>query len=252
MFKGRHLYQSVILQCVRWYLAYGLSLRDLKEMMAERGIGVDHSTIHRWAVYFSPVLLKRFNRRALQRRKRAVTGEWHVDETYIKVRGQRMYLYRAIDSAGDTVEFFFSEHRELPAATRFFRTALERHGRLDRMVIDGSKINHEAIVSCDAANRLRDRSLRQLKPIAIRKSRFLNNRIEQDHRRIKRRVRPMLDFKSSISASIIPSGSEMLHMMRKRQARYAFNPSPSLNEQFTILAAIRPTSAAEKLCNTTE
>jgi putative transposase len=123
-FKGRHFEQSIILLCVRWYLAYGLSLRDLQEMMAERRISVDHSTIHRWVVHFAPLLLESFSRR-----KRAVTGKWHVDETYIKVRGRWMYLYRAIDSVGDTVEFHFSEHRDLPAAKRFFRKALERHGR---------------------------------------------------------------------------------------------------------------------------
>lgn len=82
MFKGRHFYRSVILLCVRWYLAYGLSLSDLKEMMAERGIGIDHSTIHRRVIHFSPLLLKRFHRR-----KRAVGVKWHMDETYIKVRG---------------------------------------------------------------------------------------------------------------------------------------------------------------------
>ena len=102
MFKGRHFDRSVILLCVRWYLAYNLSLRDLEEMMAERGLSVDHSTVHRWVVHFSPQLLQRFHHR-----KRAVTGKWHVHETYIKVRGQRMYLYRAIDSRGDTVEFHF-------------------------------------------------------------------------------------------------------------------------------------------------
>ena len=126
---------------------------------------------------------------------------------------------------------------DLPAAKRFFRKALARHGRPERVVIDGSQTNHEAIVSCDATNRLQDRSRRRLKPIEIRKSKYLNNRIEQDHRRIKRRVRPMLGFKSLRSAAIILSGIEMVHMMRKRQARYAFNPSPPLAEQFAILAA---------------
>jgi putative transposase len=94
-----------------------------------------------------------------------------------------------------------------------------------------------AIVSCDATHRSQDGSRRRLKPIRIRQSQYLNNRIEQDHRRIKRRVRPMLGFKSPISASITLSGIEMVHMMRKRQARFAFNPDPSLAEQFTILAA---------------
>ncbi|MER8772814.1 IS6 family transposase [Mesorhizobium sp. M0909] len=215
-----------------WYLAYNLSLRDLEEMMAERGIHVDHSTVHRWVVHFSLELLDRFNRR-----KRSVTGKWHMDETYIKVRGQWMYLYRAIDSLGDTVEFFFSENRDLPAAKRFLRKALQRHGRPERIAIDGSQTNHEAIRSCDLENRLRDRSRRALKSIRIRKSQYFNNRIEQDHRCIKRRVRSMLGFKSTTTAETILSGIEMVHMMRKRQARFAYNPTPSIAKQFEMLAA---------------
>jgi putative transposase len=232
MFKGRHFDRSVILLCVRWYLAYGLSLRNLEEMMAERGIAVDHATIHRWVVRYSPELLQRFNLR-----KRDVGLKWHMDETYIKVRGEWMYLYRAIDSVGDTVDFWFSEHRDLAAAKRFLTKALERHGRPERIVIDGSQTNREAIVSCDTTNRLRDRSRRRLKPIRIRQSPYMNNRIEQDHRAIKRRVRPMLGFKSMDSARIILDGIEMVHMMRKRQAKYAFNPQPSLADQFSMLAA---------------
>jgi transposase-like protein len=231
MFKGRHFDHSVILLCVRWYLAYNLSLRNLEEMMAERGLSVDHSTVHRWVVRFSPQLLERFNRR-----RRSVIGKWHLDETYIKVRGQWMYLDRAIDSVGDTVEFFFSEHRDLVAAKRFLRKALNRHGRPERIVIDGSQTNREAILSCDAESRLRERSRQRLKPIRIQQSQYLNNRIGQDHRRIKRRIRCMLSFKSQASAAIILSGIEMIHMMRKRQARYAYNPSPSIAEQFDILA----------------
>ena len=107
-----------------------------------------------------------------------------------------MYLYRAIDSNGDTVEFWFSERRNLTAAKRFLRKALKRHGRPERIVIDGSQTNREAILSCDAESRLQDRSRRRLKPIRIRQSQYLNNRIEQDHRAVKRRVRPMLGFKS--------------------------------------------------------
>ena len=143
-----------------------------------------------------------------------------------------MYLYRAIDS----VEFFFSENRDLVAAKRFLRKALARHGRPGRIVIDGSQTNREAIIKCDGESRLQDRTRRSLKPIGIRQSSYLNNHIEQDHRRIKHRVCSMLGFKSPMSAAIILSGIEMLHMMRKRQARYAFNPKPSLKEQFDILA----------------
>jgi transposase-like protein len=232
MFSGRHFDRSVILLCVRWYLAYNLSLRDLEEMMAERGIHVDHSTIHRWAVHFSPLLLERFNRR-----KRPVTGKWHVDETYVRVRARWMYLYRAVDSVGDTVEFFFSENRDLTAAKRFIRKALKRHGWPDRIVIDGSQTNREAIIACDSESRLQDRSRRPLNPIRIWQSQYLNNRIEPDHRRSKRRTRSMLGFKSTTCAATILCGIEVVHMMRKRQARYAYNPAPSLAEQFEILAA---------------
>ena len=147
-----------------------------------------------------------------------------------------MYLYRAIDSLGDTVEFFFSENRDLPAAKRFLRKASDRHGRPDRIVIDGSQTNHQAVIASDAENRLRDRS-RSLKPIRIRWSKYLNNRIEQDHRRVKRRVRSMLGFKSTASAEVILSGIEMVHMMRKRQAKFADNPRPSIAEKFELIAA---------------
>jgi transposase-like protein len=206
VFKGRHFDRSVILLCVRWYLAYNLSLRNLEEMMAERGVMVDHATIHRWTVHYAPLLLEQFNRR-----KRAVTGRWHVDETYIKVRGRWMYLYRAIDSNGDTVEFWFSEQRNLTAAKRFLRMAFKRHGRPERIVIDGSQTNREAILSCDTESRLQDRSRRRLKPIRIRQSRYLNNRIEQDHRAVKQRIRLMVGFKSITSARAILDGIEMVH-----------------------------------------
>jgi putative transposase len=230
VFKGRHFDRSVILLCVRWYLAYGLSLRNLEEMMAERGVTVDHATIHRGTIHYAPMLLEQFNRR-----KRAVSRRWHVDETYIKVRRRWMYLYRAIDSHGDTVEFWFSERRNLAAAKRFLRKVLKRHGRPERIVIDGSQTNREAILSCDTADQLQER--RKLKPIRIRQSAYLNNRIEQDHRAIKRRVRPMLGFKSIDSARAILGGIEMVHMIRKGQAKCAQNRQPSLAEQFDLLAA---------------
>jgi transposase-like protein len=201
-------------------------------MMAERGIGVDHATVGRWVVHYSPELLKRFNRH-----KRPISRKWHVDETYIKVRGQWMYLYRAIDSNGDTIEFWFSEKRNLTAAKRFLSKSLKRHGRPERIVIGGSQTNREAILACDTAGRLQNRSRRDLKPIHIRQSAYLNNRIEQDHRAIKRRIRPMLGFKSTKSARVILGGIAMVQMMRTQQGNYARNLQPSLAEQFELLAA---------------
>jgi putative transposase len=224
VFKGGHFDRSVILLCIRWYLAYNLSLRNLEEMMAECGISVDHATIHRWVVRYSPELLKHFNAR-----KRAVTGKWYVDETYIKVRGRWMYLSSAIDSNGDTVEFWFSERWDL--------TAAKRYGRPERIVIDGSRTHREAILSFDAESRLQDRSGRRLKPIRVRQSQYLNNRIEQDHSAIKRRVRLMLGFKSADHARVILGGIELVHMLRKQQAKYVYNQQLSLAEQFHLLAA---------------
>lgn len=162
-------------------------------------------------------------------------------ETYVKVRGRWTYLYRAIDSSGDTVEFWFSERRNLAAAKRFLRKALNRHGRPERIAIDGSQTNREAILTCDTADRLGNRSRRDLKPIRIRQSTYLNNRIEQDHRAIKRRVRSMLGFKSIGSARVILGGIEMIHMMRKQQAKYACNSDLSLAEQFETLVAYATT-----------
>lgn len=168
--------------------------------MAERGIAMDHSTVHRWVVYFSPILLERFNRK-----KRPVKRKWNLDETYVKVKGEWLYLYRAIDSNGDTVEFLFSRNRDLHAAKRFLRKALTRHGRPERITIDGSQTNRTAIMQCDAESRLRQSG----KPIVIHSSKYKNNTIEQDHRRVKRRIRSMLSFKSEAAASITLAGIEL-------------------------------------------
>jgi putative transposase len=144
-------------------------------------------------------------------------------------------LYRAIRN-GDTVEFWFSERRNLTAAKRFLRKALNRHGQPERIVIDCSHTNREAILACDMTGRLRDGSRRE-KPIRIRQSRYLNNRIEQDHRAIKRRMRPRFGFQTVGSARAILGGIEMIHMMRKQQAKYACNQRLSLADQFERLAA---------------
>ena len=170
----RHFDRSVILLCVRWYLAYGLSLRNLEEMTAERGIEVDHATIHHWTVHYAPLLLEQFNRH-----KRAVSRKWHVDETYVKVRGRWMYLYRAIDSDSATIEFWFSERPNLTAAKRFLHMALKRHGRSERIVIDGSQTNYQAILSCNTENRLRDPSNCPLKPIRVRQSAYLTTALSR-------------------------------------------------------------------------
>jgi len=196
--------------------------------MAERGIDLDHSTVHRWVICFSPKLLERFNRK-----KRQVTRKWNLDETYIKVKGAWLYLYRAIDSSGDTIKFYFSKQRDLTAAKCFLRRALARHGRPLRVTIDGSETNRIAILRCDAESRLSQTG----KPIAIRSGKYMNNTIEQDHRRIKRRTRSMPGFKSEHTASITPSGIELIHMMRKQQGVFVAARALSIKQQFEVLAA---------------
>ena len=120
VFKGRHFEGQIILLCVRWYLRYSLSYRDLKEMMAERGLKIDHTTIYRWVQSYAPELEKR-----CKPHLKPTNDSWRVDETYIKVKGEWKYLYRAVDSAGSTLEFLLSENRNASAAKRFFNKLLE-------------------------------------------------------------------------------------------------------------------------------
>jgi transposase-like protein len=142
--KRLHYPLDVILTCVRWYVAYPLSLRHLEEMMAERGISVDHSTVHRWAIKVLPVLEKAF-----RRHKKAVGRSWRMDETYIKVRGQWKYLYRAVDKEGNTVDFLLRAHRDKTAARRYFEKSIEQNGEPETVTIDKSGANLAAL---DALN----------------------------------------------------------------------------------------------------
>src|SRR5450756_2633543 len=167
-----HYLLDLILLCVRWYSAYPLSLRHLEEMMAERGISVDHSTVHRWAIKLLPVLKKAF-----RRSKRKVGRSWRMDETYIRVKGEWKYLYRAVDKAGNTVDFLLRAHRDKAAARRFFEQAVERNGVPEKVTIDKSGSNVAALDAMNAGRRKR---------IVVRQVKYLNNIVEQDHRAIKR------------------------------------------------------------------
>src|SRR6516225_5441143 len=195
--KRLHYPLVIMVVCVRWYVAYPLSLRNLEEMMAERGIAVDHSTVHRWAIKLLPVLEKAF-----RRCKRAVAKSWRVDETYVKVRGQWKYLYRAVDKAGNTVDFLLRAHRDKAAARRYFEKSIEQNGEPVTVTIDKSGANMAAL---DALNAERET------PIKIRQNKYLNNVVEQDHRAIKRRTRPMLGFKNFRCARILLNGIELMH-----------------------------------------
>jgi putative transposase len=222
VFLRLHYPIEVILVCVRWYVAYPLSLRHLEEMMAERGVAVDHSTIHRWAIKMLPVLAA-----VCRRRKRPVGNSWRMDETYIKVAGQWKYLYRAVDKKGDTVDFLLRAKRDHAAARAFFESAIGRHDMPEKITIDKSGSNTAAIVSIQADSGL---------PITLRQSKYLNNIVEQDHRAIKRVTRPMLGFKTFRCARIIIAGIESMHMIRKGQLGDIKDQASSAAKRFYSLA----------------
>ena len=188
---------------VRWYAAYPLSLRHIEEMMAERGVRVDHATIHRWALKILPVLAKVF-----RRRKRSVGSSWCMDETYILVAGQWSYLYRAVDRDGDTVDFLFTVKRDLAAARRFFEQAINLHDLPASITIDKSGANTAAINSVIADTGA---------GLLLRQSKYLNNMVEQDHRAVERITQPMLGSKAFRSAARIIAGIETMHMIKKGQ-----------------------------------
>ena len=201
--KRLHYPLDVMLTCVRWYVAYPLSLRHIEEMMQERGVFVDHSIVHRWAMKVVPVLACIF-----RKRKRTVGSSWRMDETYIKVAGQWKYLYRAADKSGGTVGFLLTARRDKAAARRFLERAIGLHDVPQKITIDKSGTNTAAIVSVNE-----DAGL----VIELRQSKYLNNMVEQDHRAIKRIVRPMMGFKSFASARVIIAGIETMHMIKKGQ-----------------------------------
>ena len=138
--KRLHFPLEVMLVCLRWYAACPLSLRNLQEMMAERGVKVDHATVHRWALKMLPVLAA-----ALRRRKLPVGASWRVDETYVPVGGQWKYLYRAVDKLGQTVDFVLTAKRDVAAARRFFERAIDLHDVAEKITIDKSGANTAAV-----------------------------------------------------------------------------------------------------------
>jgi putative transposase len=145
--KGAHFVQDILLTVVRWYVAYPLSDRHVEELMQERGTSVDHATINRWVLKCAPPLEAAFHCR-----KRPVWLSWRMDETYIKIKGQWPYLYRAVDKTGQTIDFLLSEHRDEQAAMRFLAKAIRRHGVPETITIDGSEANASAIRSYNEAH----------------------------------------------------------------------------------------------------
>ena len=192
-------------------------------MMQERGVSVDHSTVNRWAIRFLPLLEKIF-----RRHKRPVGGSGRMDETYLKVRGQWKYLYRAVDKEGNTIDFLLRAKRDKAAATAFFQKAMRQNGEPEKVTMDKSGTNKAAM---DGLNQGRE------VPFVIRQIKYLNNIVEQDHRGIKRITKPMMGFKSFRAARHVLAGIELMHMIRKGQMTPPEGSDLSFADQFYALAA---------------
>ena len=222
-FKGSHVEHATILWGVRWYLAYPISYRHLEEMMQERGVAVDHSPLNRWVVTFAPEL-----ETAFRRRQRSVGTSWRMDEIYVRVKGEWKYLYRAVDKAGLTIDFLLTPMRDRAAAETFLRKAIRSQGLPEKITIDQSGSNTAAIQRYNGAHTT---------AIMIRQCKYLNNLVEQDHRAVKRLVRPMLGLKSLWAARCTLAGIEIMQAIRKGQLRNAGAGHHTPAEQFYSLAA---------------
>ncbi|HUQ10996.1 MAG TPA: IS6 family transposase [Steroidobacteraceae bacterium] len=204
IYRHRRFQAEDIEQCVRWYITYRLSYRDLVAMMAERGVRVSHTTILRWVMRYVPDFEKRW-----ARYERPAQSSCRMDETAVSVRGGRFYLYRAVDKRGKTVNSLLCA--DVFATEEFFRQAVARQRSWPSKInLDGNAATHRALLF-----------LRRQDPrwqsVVIRSRRYLNNIVEQDHRAIKRRCASMLGLKSYRSASITLAGVELAHRIRKQQ-----------------------------------
>jgi transposase, IS6 family len=207
LFKWRHFEADIILCAVRWYLRYALSYRDVEELLQERGVRVDHTTVFCWVQRYAPELDKR-----CRPYLRATNDSYRVDETYIKIKKHWSYLYRAVDSTGATLDFMLSATRNADAAERFFRQVLHASHTLTPRVITVDK---------NAAYPPAFESLQQEKTLPetcqLRQCKYLNNFVEQNHRFIKRRVNPGLGFGAFATAQRTIQGYEAMHMLHKGQ-----------------------------------
>lgn len=195
--------------CVRWYLRFRLSYRDLASIAAELGVGVAPSTILRWVIRYMDEFVSRWMPFEM-----VVGRSWRADETYIKVSGGWVYLYRAVDERGRTVASYLSRTRDQAAARTFFRQALRRQGEPRSITLDGLEPSHCALRQMGMRNEF---NFLWDNPVKIRSCKYLNNIVEQDHRRVKFRVSAMLGFKSFQNARIVIAGIELIHKLRKGQ-----------------------------------
>ncbi len=222
MFKHHRYPKSIILQAVYFKLRFTLSYRDVEELLNMRGIQVDHSTLQRWVFKFSPMI-----EAAMHKRKSQVCNSWRMDETYIKVGGKDRYLYRAVDKYGNTVDFLLTKRRMKGSAQKFLNKAIGNNGKPRIINIDKSGANTAGIRTVNK------RDLRA-KKIIIRRVKYLNNIVEQDHRNIKRRIVITTGFKEFESAQRTLAGIEIINIIRKNQIQH---PKSNWYATFKSLAA---------------
>jgi transposase, IS6 family len=220
-FAGFRFPPEIIVLALRWYLRYGLSYRDVEELLAERGIEVDHVTIYRWVQRFTPLLAN-----AARPCRHAIGDCWYVDETYVKVAGHWRYVYRAVDQYGQIIDVYVSVRRDTRAARRFFTTALDAHGAPAEVVTDRAPALRAAID--------------ELIPAAFHNvEQYANNRVECDHGRLKARLHSMRGLKSDLSARVIMRGHALMQNIRR--GHYELGVDTRVNRRvavaFTELAA---------------
>jgi transposase-like protein len=208
-FKWRHYPGDIILWCVRWYLRYPISAAQMAEMTAERGLAISASCVWRWVQIYGPELDKR-----CRRHLKPTNKSWRLDETYIKVKGQERFLYRAVDSTGQTIDFLLTSRRDAAAAKRFFRRALAHSGNLMPRVINVDKNRAYPVAVQDLKE---EGTIRR--GCRLRQCKFLNNIVEQDHRNVKRRTWLAKGYGSVPTAWRTLRGIEAMDMIRKGRAR---------------------------------
>ena len=210
VFTGFRFPPEVIVLAVRWYLRYPLSHRDLEELLAERGIDVDHVSVYRWVQRFTPELID------AARPSRHVAGDrWFVDETYVKVAGVWRYVYRAVDQHGQVIDVFLSNHRDIASARTFFTTALSVHGMPAEVVTDRA---------APLAHVIDD-----LLPAALHTTeQYANNRVECDHGRRKARLRPMRGLKTNRTAGVLIRGHAFMQNVRRGHYELGTDTTPAL------------------------
>ena len=231
MFNGCQFPPSIILLSVRYYVAYKLSYREIEESLAERRVNIDHSTLNRWVIKFASLLDNR-----ARKKKKPIVSSWRMDETYIKVKGQWQwqwqYYYRAVDKAGNVIDFLLCKNRDEKAARTFFDKAISQHGLPEKVVIDKSGANALALHNINVELWLSGKMLSLIEVLQIK---YLNNIVEQSHRRVKGKMHQCLGWKSNEGAVATLTGVELWMMIKNSQID---NPSKlSIWEQFYELAA---------------